>query len=154
MARVLADTNLWLRFADARSASHQLSLSALSEIPKAGHDICITPQVAVEFWVVATRPLEVNGLGWTSERTDAFLNQVLGRSKMLDDSEQVFSEWRSLVRIHDIKGKRSHDARIAAVMAAYGVQYLLTFNGPDFAVFPHVKVLHPNDVAGGTAIIA
>jgi predicted nucleic acid-binding protein len=154
MARVLADTNLWLRFADARSASHQLSLSGLSAISKAGHDICITPQVAVEFWVVATRPLEVNGLGWTPEKTDAFLNQVLGRSKMLDDSEQVFAEWRNLVRTHDIKGKRSHDARIAAIMATSGVQYLLTFNGPDFAVFPHVKVLHPSDVANGTAIIA
>ena len=47
------------------------------------------------------------------------------------------------------KGKRTHDAKIAALMAAQQVAHLLTFNGAHFASFPHVRVLDPVKVAAG-----
>src|SRR5437667_9942049 len=33
-----------------------------------GNEVYLTPQNFIEFWAVATRPVEGNGFGWTSER--------------------------------------------------------------------------------------
>lgn len=37
----------------------------------------ITAQVLVEFWVVATRPIAVNGLGWSAEQARTQIAQLL-----------------------------------------------------------------------------
>lgn len=154
MANVLLDTNMWLRIADPTAATHGVAAASVKSLSGAAHTTCTCVQVLIEFWVVATRPCSVNGLEWTTPRTDAFVQHILERCHLLEDKESIFPIWRTLVQTHDIKGKRSHDARIAAVMAAHGVLHLLTFNGADFAAFPQVKVLAPADVANGTAIVS
>lgn len=154
MAGILVDTNVLLRSVDQSSPVHAVSLQAIAKLLGDNHTVWITPQLLVELWVVTTRPADVNGLGWATAEAAKQLGMLQMRFPMLPEDNTIFPHWFALVQNHDIKGKRSHDARIAAVLAAYGVPYLLTFNGPDFAVFPHVKVLHPSDVASGTAIIA
>jgi hypothetical protein len=42
-----------------------------------GYECVITAQVLIEFWVVATRPIEVNGLGWSVEKTRAKINRLI-----------------------------------------------------------------------------
>jgi hypothetical protein len=44
-------------------------MNFVNEIIGQGGECFLTPQVLIEFWVVATRPLEVNGLGWTTQKT-------------------------------------------------------------------------------------
>jgi predicted nucleic acid-binding protein len=63
MARYLLDTNILLRASDKTSSSYHLAVNAVARLISVGHECVITPQVLIEFWVVATRPLEVNGLG-------------------------------------------------------------------------------------------
>jgi len=53
----------------------------------------------------------------------------------------------TLVKTHDIKGKKVHDARLVATMHAHGVTFLLTFNTDDFKGYPNITLLHPDDVA-------
>lgn len=153
MPRILLDTNICLRLADAHSGGHDIATMAVHRLILAGHRIRLTPQVLVEFWAVATRPLKNNGLEWATARVVEELNALTSRFGMLGDRPAVLPLWRDLVSNHDVKGKNTHDARIAAVMSAHGVEFLLTFNGDDFKRFPHVKALKPLDVVSGTSVI-
>ncbi len=69
MATYLADTNLLLRLADPASLQHLIATDALARLLRQGDEVFLTPQNFVEFWAVATRPVEANGFGWDSKRT-------------------------------------------------------------------------------------
>lgn len=63
----LVDTNILLRSAQP---THSLSLQAtraVSRLMKAGETLYFCSQNIAEFWNVATRPSEGNGLGFTPE---------------------------------------------------------------------------------------
>jgi len=84
----------------------------------------LTAQVLVELWVVATRPIAVNGLGWTGEQTRSTIDQLLNRFPLLEESSQIFPNWLDLVTTRKVKGKRTHDARIVAVMLTHEITHL------------------------------
>jgi predicted nucleic acid-binding protein len=149
MSLVVADTNFCLRLIDKLSPAYQVCEDVLNRLDGAGHSIGIPLQVLVEFWVVATRPKSANGLEWTPARTDSELTRLEQCFVILPEDPDTFLNWRQLVNTHSIKGKRTHDARIAASMLTYGVAYILTFNGNDFRTFPHLTVLDPSDIASG-----
>lgn len=153
MVRILLDTNICLRFADAAAEAHEIATRAVHRLILDGHRIRLTPQVLIEFWAVATRPAKNNGLEWTTSHTEIELTALTSRFGMLGDRNAVLPIWRNLVSTHDVKGKNAHDARIAAVMSAHGVEHLLTFNGDDFKRFPHVRALKPLDVVAGTFVL-
>jgi predicted nucleic-acid-binding protein len=67
MKSYLLDTNIILRSANFQSLEYNLIRNTISEILLRGGQCFITSQVIIEFWVVATRPVNVNGLGWTIE---------------------------------------------------------------------------------------
>lgn len=43
-------------------------------------------------------------------------------------------------------GKRTHDARIVAVMLANGITHLLTFNPSDFVGISSITITRPQDL--------
>ncbi len=51
-----------------------------------------------------------------------------------------------LVTIHKIKGKRTHDIRLLAVMKANKISHLLTFNPKDFLSLPDITIVHPQEM--------
>jgi predicted nucleic acid-binding protein len=153
MARVLIDTNLLLRTADPISSHHTIAVGALSRLAGQGHLLCLSAQVLIEFWAVVTRPKDANGLGWSTPKANQEIQQLRASYPFLIEREEIFPHWLDLVRDQDIKGKRAHDARHAAFMAAHQLEYLLTFNGSDFATFPHVKVVDPSSVMLGTLVL-
>jgi predicted nucleic acid-binding protein len=106
----------------------------------------LTSQIIIEFWVVATRPTEVNGLGWTPERTKNQINQFLTRFTVLEETPEIFTLWFQLVTDYNIKGKRTHDIRLLAVMKAHSITHLLTFNPDDFVPLPNIIILQPQDL--------
>jgi predicted nucleic acid-binding protein len=65
---------------------------------------------------------------------------------LLPDVPAIYPEWRRLVVAHSVSGVRAHDARIVAAMSVYGINNLLTFNGPDFTRYPGIHVIHPRDI--------
>jgi predicted nucleic acid-binding protein len=147
MALILLDTNVLLRLSDGASPDQSIAMQAIAQLRLRGDHSCITAQNIIEFWAVATRPLEVNGLGWTTQRTADEIAQLLERFQLLEDSPGILTNWLTLVKAHDIKGKKVHDARLVAMMQAHGVTALLTFNTDDFKAYPNITLLHPNDVA-------
>ncbi len=65
MATYLADTNLLLRLADPATPQHVIATESLARLFRQGDEVFLTAQNFIEFWAVATRPLDANGFGWT-----------------------------------------------------------------------------------------
>ncbi len=145
----LLDTNLLLRFADTAAPEHLTARTAIEALVGRGEEVYLTTQNFIEFWAVATRPPEANGLGWSVSDAEARVRSLKLRFLFLADTEAIFDEWLRLVSSLQIKGKRAHDARLRAVMSVHGISNLLTFNTEDFSSFPNITIAHPNDILGG-----
>jgi len=134
MKRVILDTNIILRIADKNGPDHDLSYLIVKRLISEGYEICIIPQVLIEFWVVATRPVESNGFGWDASFTITELEKLQNIFLMLPDNESIFTHWKSLVS-QGVYGKRAHDARIAAAALAHNADAIATLNVQDFTNF-------------------
>lgn len=151
MTVYLLDTNILLRAVQPASPQHTLAVEALATLISQKHTIAITPQNLIEFWSVASRTAEANGLGWSVATVRQEIDHLLAQFPLLDDQPMVFSHWRNLVTSYQIIGRRIHDARLVAVMLSHSVSHLLTFNGGDFRQFSEIVVVEPSQVvsAGG-----
>lgn len=146
MTNFIIDTNILLRFCDPASSRYALARQAVTKILAAGDQIYIVPQSLAEFWVVATRPTEINGLGWNTRKTRSEIEQLLDQFPLLEDTPAIFAHWLYLVTAQDIKGKKAHDARLVAAMRTHGATRLLTFNTDDFKSYSGITLVHPSDV--------
>ncbi|MBE9012259.1 type II toxin-antitoxin system VapC family toxin [Pseudanabaenaceae cyanobacterium LEGE 13415] len=146
MSQYLLDTNIVLRLSNPIDPQHILATDAIFRLIAQGHQCVITPQVLFEFWVVATRPTTVNGLGWTTEQANDSIERLLDRFPLLEERPEIFPLWLQLVNDNNIQGKRSHDIRLIAVMLSHSVDHLLTLNPNDFAVTASITVIHPQTV--------
>jgi predicted nucleic acid-binding protein len=142
----LLDTNILLRIADTSSPQHPLALAAITNILSKGDKCVITSQVLIEFWVVATRPVEVNGLGWNTQLTTEKMRQFIAQFRILKETQEIFTNWFKLVTTHNIRGKRTHDVRLLAIMTVYNIPYLLTLNPNDFIPVPDITIIQPQDL--------
>ena len=79
MTQYLLDTNILLRANDPNSSSYPLIMNVVDMIIRQGGECLITSQILIEFWVVATRPKDVNGLGWTTQTIQQEINQILSQ---------------------------------------------------------------------------
>jgi predicted nucleic acid-binding protein len=146
MTNYLLDTNIILRFTDTNSAEYDLINNAISQILIEGGQCFITSQVITEFWVVATRPMTVNGLGWTVETTEQAVQMLINQFNLLEETPAIFPQWLSLVTSHKISGKRAHDLRIQAVMLTHNISHILTLNPQDFVAIEGLIIIHPNSL--------
>lgn len=150
MTRYLLDTNVVLRFCNPSDGQHQLATEAVSHLLAQSDECILRAQILIELWVVATRPVEVNGLGWTVEQTRTTIDQLLDRFPLLEESSNIFPNWLDLVTVSKVMGKRSHDVRLIAVMFTYAVTHVLTFNPSDFSVTPSITVVCPQELIKGS----
>ncbi len=146
MTQYLLDTNILLRSADKSSAFHTLANNAITQIIQDDNECVITAQILIEFWVVATRPLEVNGLGWSPLQTKNYIYDLLDNFTLIPETKDIFTNWFNLVTTYNIKGKRTHDIRILAVMQSHNITHLLTFNPKDFINIPNIEIFHPQEL--------
>ena len=144
MERIIADTNILLRSVEPSHESHFTAVNALVILTADYGEICVFPQNLVEFWNAATRPLANNGLGWDATAVEKEINRIESLFTILQDSEFIHQEWKTIVSEKSVVGKQVHDARIAATMKVHGVSKILTFNVKDFARFDSVEVIDPN----------
>lgn len=146
MTDYLLDTNILLRAVQPEAPAHSQAVEAVASILERGDNLFLTSQILIEFWAVATRPAEVNGLGWSPKLAEAEIRQLRDQIPLLDDQPDIFEYWLKLVREHKVHGKQVHDTRLVAVMQTYGVSHLLTFNVDDFERYPIVSVVHPGEI--------
>ena len=146
MKSYLLDTNIILRSANFQSLEYNLIRNTISEILLRGGQCFTTSQVIIEFWVVATRPINVNGLGWTVAQTTQAVQMLINQIDLLEETPDVFSIWFNLVTTYNISGKRTHDIHILAVMLAHNISHILTLNPKDFIAVPEITIVHPQSI--------
>jgi predicted nucleic acid-binding protein len=142
---VLIDTNILLRSVQTHHPHYAQAEHALATLRTTSEPLLVTVQNLVEFWAVATRPVESNGLGMTTEDAARELARIKGLFRLLTEPPSLSEEWEWLVITCKVSGKHTHDARLAATMRLHGIARVLTFNGADFRRFPGVTVLDPAD---------
>jgi predicted nucleic acid-binding protein len=142
----LVDTNILTRLADPAHATHQQAVDAVKRLAHQGHKLHIVPQNLYEFWVVCTRPKNVNGLGKSAAEAMGELANLKSLFAWLDDAPAIYGVWELLVASTPVLGKNGHDARFIAAMTIYGLTHLLTFNTQDFRQYPAITVVSPADV--------
>jgi len=136
----LLDTNILLRIAQAGHPSHPAAANAVRTLLRRNERLHLVPQVVAEFWVVATRPIENNGLGLTIQEA----KQKIARSEsffaMSLDSPAMYAEWLRLVEKYAVAGVKAHDARLVAAMKVHGLEHILTFNEEDFRRYHEIEI--------------
>lgn len=146
MTAYLLDTNIVLRFSNPADAQHELVTNAVAAVLARGDECYLAAQILIEMWVVATRPTDVNGLGWSTTYTRNVIDQLMQRFPMAEEAPQLFPTWLELVSTHKISGKRTHDIRIVALMKTAAIHHIITLNPNDFSNIPDIKVVHPRDI--------
>jgi hypothetical protein len=99
---------------------------SVSTLLKQNERVFFCPQNIAEFWNVATRPVNINGLGFSHAEV---LNEIQTIENLLTlppDSPNIYTEWKRLVRDHRVLGVKVFDARLVAVASA--MQVLLLSN--------------------------
>lgn len=143
---ILVDTNILLRILRQDDPQHQLIGKALEELEYQGAELCFSLQNVAEFWNVCTRPLDRNGFGLSIAEANQQVETIERAMTLLPDTARVYPIWRQLVTAHNVCGTQVHDARLAAIMLAYGVTRILTMNQPDFLRYAGVQAIHPSQV--------
>lgn len=140
---ILLDTNILGRLANPADPLHETALDAVAIARQRGYRPAIVPQVIYEFWVVATRPFEQNGLGMSAVEVENDVAKCVQMFDLFRDERAIFDHWHMLVVHHEVKGKQAHDARLVAAMKRHGIQHLLTFNEGDFSRYEDITIVNP-----------
>jgi predicted nucleic acid-binding protein len=144
--RILLDTNIIVHVLRLPDPEHQESVEALAELTQRGWDLCVGNQNIFEFWVVATRPQAVNGMGLSPAAALQEVDVLLATYSVLPDPPDLRDRWLSIRSRQAVSGRAAHDARLVALMQAHGVGHLLTYNTADFGRYRGLTVLNPSEV--------
>jgi predicted nucleic acid-binding protein len=141
--RVLVDTNILLRSAQPTHPLCSEATFAVSKLLRQKDSVFFCAQNIAEFWNVATRPAEVNGLGFSQEEALHEVACIENLPTPLPDIPAIYPVWKRLVQDHRVQGVKVYDARLVAVMSVYLIDTILTFNVADFKRYGNFSATHP-----------
>ena len=143
----LIDTNVFLRLVSKSDPNRQIVLDSLQKLRAKKEVLCYTTQVLAEFWTVCTRPTTARGgYGLSPEATERKAQLIERNCQLLFENQAAHQEWRRLLVAHSVKGVQTYDARLVAVMKAYGITHLLTINGNDFRRYSEITAESPEQI--------
>lgn len=128
----LVDTNVLLRVIEEQHPIHARLKATVQRLTQEGHTLKMTTQNCVEFWNVATRPIDRNGFGLKVVSANQALAKLENIFPRIIDSPLIYDEWRRLVVEFEVSGVQVHDARLVAAMRFHGITHILTMNTKDF----------------------
>ena len=147
--RIMLDTNILLAATDESRPDHEAAREIIPTSGEKGRGLCVSGQIMREYLVVATRSVELNGLGLNAAHATSNADAFLCFLQMQEESETATRKLIELCRNHDLRGKRIHDANIVATMLAHGIGFLVTLNSRDFAPFEEITLLTLEDLESG-----
>ena len=142
----LIDTSIFLCARDQQSALREVCALAVQHLVENEQRLFICTQVLAEYWVVATRPRQNNGMGLDLSTASADVGRLLAAFESLPEPDDGSRRWYDLVVRHHVLGKQVHDARLAALMLAHGVTHILTLNPGDFARYDGITPVTPQEI--------
>ncbi len=135
------DTNVLLTATDESRPQHREAIRLLAESRRRGLRLAGSGQILREYMVVASRPLDANGLGLNVRDAVGNVNELRRHLQLFDETQDVARRLRQLALKHGLHGKRLHDANIVATMATHGIRKLVTQNQTDFAPFDEIDAV-------------
>ncbi|MFN8499031.1 MAG: type II toxin-antitoxin system VapC family toxin [Anaerolineae bacterium] len=138
---ILLDTNLLLRYVDAKHPSYAPTQAAVRRLRQQGHYLRTAGQNCIEFWNVSTRPLDRNGFGKTPADAHRSLRRVERLFPVLPELPDVYATWRQLVVAYGVSGVQVHDAHLVATMLTHSLTHILTFNTADFTRYTEAGIV-------------
>lgn len=139
--KIFVDTNVLLAATDTSRKQHVAALDFLNRGLAGDHRLFVITQIFREYLVVATRPVESNGLGLTGSDAVHNVKRFQQFIQILPEDAETTVHLLSLMQKHDLKGKRIHDANLVASMMRHGLRKLKTFKPGDFEVFTDVEII-------------
>src|ERR1700685_2750239 len=130
--RVLVDTNILLRSAQPTHPLCAQATQAVSKLIRQKDAVFFCSQNIAEFWNVATRPADLNGLGLSHEEALLEVSSIERLLTLLPDVPAVYNVWKEIVIEYKVQGVKVYDARLIASMMVYDVGGILTFDANDF----------------------
>jgi len=143
---LFVDTNVLLTATDCSRRHHLAAQHLFGAAARSCFHLAMSGQIIREYLVVATRPLEVNGLGLSTGDALRNVEEFQRRLAVYDETEAVSNRLCQLVRDTQLQGKRIHDANIAATMLTHGMSKLVTEDSGDFANFAGIETVSIGDL--------
>ena len=144
--RVLVDTNISLRIAQPTHPLCAQATQAVSKLIRQKDAVFFCSQNIAEFWNVATRPADLNGLGLSHEEVLQEVSSIERLLPLLPDIPAIYPAWKEIVADNKVQGVKVYDARLVAIMTVHAVESVLTFNTADFKRYTNITALHPSSV--------
>lgn len=144
---MLVDTNLLIRTLQPHHPLYPIADGAIATLRSQNRRLYLVPQNLIEFWTVATRPTEVNGLGLSTAAARTEIERLERFFTVLRETPALYPAWKRLVFEHQVSGKPTYDARLVAAMQVHGIGSILTFNPSDFRRYSGIEVIDPAEVA-------
>jgi len=141
---IAVDTNV-LVYAHRREVSeHRVALDRLRALAKGMDPWAIPWPCVYEFFSVVTSPRIWKQEASTPERAWAQLDAWFAAPspRLIGETQEFASVLAGFVRRPRVRGAVVHDARVAAICVAHGVNTLLT-RDRDFALFPELDIENP-----------
>jgi predicted nucleic acid-binding protein len=146
---VFVDTNVLLTATAPARPLHAQAQAVLRDWPPRGIDLALSGQVVREYLVVATRPIDVNGLGIPTAAALHNVQAILDRVRLLDEPRPVSRRLLDIVRANDLAGKRVHDANLVATALEHGLGFLVSDNVTHFRGLGDLELLELATIAIG-----
>jgi predicted nucleic acid-binding protein len=128
--RLFIDTNILVYLANEDSQFHRKVVGSFKRA-SAGYELWTSRQVLREYAVVMTRPdIMEKPLSLGEVISDIEKWQMI--LQIADENEEVTKALLELIVVHQVKGKRIHDANIVASMKVNFFGTLWTMNVHDF----------------------
>lgn len=138
----LLDTGILLRLTNEDDPQHETVRLAIKHLIDRHYDFVTTSQNAAEFWNVATRSKELNGLGFSAEVVSTALSRTVEPlCKLIREHSLHYKELKRLLRSYQVLGKQVHDARLVASMLTWKISTILTLNARHFKRFEQEGIL-------------
>lgn len=142
----LIDTNIILRSADRLHPASPGARGAMKILFRQGYRLCVAKQTLIESWVVATRPRDANGFGYSAQFAAEGLSKVERLFYLPAGTDDIYPAWEKLVLSNKVLGKTAYDARLVAAMQVHNISRILTFDIDDFKRYAGIRILHPDEV--------
>ena len=139
---IFLDTNILVYSKDEASPFFGQVCEALKGMILKGINLCINRQVLREYACVVTRPAP-RGLGAGTERALKEISEFETAYRLIQEPENIWHQWKRLVKTGGFTGLRLHDAYIAAAMIGHNINHILTLNTKDFLGIQEIIPVKP-----------
>jgi predicted nucleic acid-binding protein len=145
---LLIDTNILIEATDTRRRFH----ADATTLVQARSGLVFPAQVIREYLVVATRPVDANGLGLLLPDALGNIAEFRKSIRLLPEERPVLATFLRLLAAAGCTGARIHDAHLVATAVVHRVRTIVSLNPGDLlGITTGISVLAPAEALRGLA---